>query len=89
MIRDAAKVRRRATTSLAGLGRYEEALAALNPDEAAIIQITGHFYYGVIDPIRGDPRFITYLTTLGIKDAHDRAQAWRAAHPPEKPEAKQ
>jgi hypothetical protein len=33
------------------------------------------------DPIRGDPRFVKLLTTLGATEAHARAQAWRAAHP--------
>jgi TolB-like protein/Tfp pilus assembly protein PilF len=80
--------RRRTIVPLAALGRYEEALNSLHPDEAAMTAVTGLFYYDTVDPIRNDPRFISYLTTLGIKEAHDRAQAWRAAHPPEKPQAR-
>jgi hypothetical protein len=38
--------------------------------------------------VRSDPRFVRFLQQVGWKDAHDRAQAWRAAHPPEKVAAK-
>ena len=37
------------------------------------------------DPIRDDRRFGKAFATLGFTEAHARAQAWRAAHPPEKP----
>ena len=33
----------------------------------------------VYDPIRADPRFVKLLATLGLTEAHARAQAWRAA----------
>jgi TolB-like protein/tetratricopeptide (TPR) repeat protein len=79
---------RSTTAPLVALGRYEEALNSLRPDEAAVTSITGLFYYDTIDPIRNDPRFVNYLTDLGVKAAHDRAQAWRKAHPPEKPQAR-
>ena len=76
--------RRLTTSPLAALGRYDEALDSLQPDNAPMLLVSGHLYLDTLDPIRNDPRFVTYLTTLGIKAAHDRAQAWRAAHPPEK-----
>ena len=40
------------------------------------------------DPIRHDPGYEAYLARTGLTEANARAQAWRAAHPPEKPEAK-
>jgi len=42
----------------------------------------------VFDPLRSDPRFREVLKTVGLAEANDRAQAWRAAHPPEKVAAK-
>ena len=38
-----------------------------------------------LDPVRKDPRFLRVLEQIGMKEAHARAQAWRAAHPPQKP----
>jgi hypothetical protein len=38
--------------------------------------------------VRADPRFVRYLSVLGVTEAHARAQSWRAAHPPDKSEAK-
>ena len=80
--------RRLTTAPLAALGRYDEALDSLQPDNAAMTATSGHFYSSALDPIRNDPRFVKYLDALGIKAAHDRAQAWRASHPPEKVELK-
>jgi TolB-like protein/Flp pilus assembly protein TadD len=45
-------------------------------------------YDAMVDPVRSDPRFQNMLATLGLTEAHARAQAWRAAHPPEKAVAK-
>ena len=80
--------RRLIAPPLTTLGRYDEALDSLQPDNAAMLLVSGQLYLSTLDPIRSDPRFVTYLTTLGIKAAHDRAQAWRKAHPPEKLVAK-
>ncbi len=67
------------------LGRTEEVLSALETSEVK----TGHaaitFFSPEYDAIRDDPRFVKFLATLGRTEAHARAQAWRAAHPPEKP----
>lgn len=41
-----------------------------------------------IDPVRSDPRFKKFLETIRATEAHARAQAWRATHPPEDPAAK-
>jgi TolB-like protein/predicted Zn-dependent protease len=73
---------------LALLGRTEEALAALNPETVQSINVDLWLFQPAIDPMRGDPRFRKFLETLGLTEAHARAQAWRAAHPPEKVEAK-
>jgi TolB-like protein/Tfp pilus assembly protein PilF len=73
---------------LAVVGRWDEALkeleaAKLNSVNAGIVCVSS-----VFDPIRSDPRFRQALEQLGLSEAHARAQAWRAAHPFAKPEAK-
>ncbi len=70
------------------LGRTEEGLAALIPDEMQSTYLHDVLFEPWYDPVREDPRFRQFLETLGVTDAHARAQAWRKAHPPEKPEAK-
>ncbi len=75
-------------TALAALGRREEALQTLEPDGASLLGVGFLFYQPEFDPIRNDPRFVRFLEQVGWTDAHARAQAWRKAHPPEKPEAK-
>ncbi len=74
--------------ALLALGRQAEALAELSPEKVSILGVVGIFYSPLFDPIRADPRFVGVLATLGLTEAHDRAQAWRKAHPPEKPEAR-
>ena len=66
------------------LGRYDEALAAMNPAEMS----PQSFYQANLEPIREDPRFKHVLATLGLTEADARTQAWRRAHPPEKPAAR-
>ncbi|MDP3069481.1 MAG: tetratricopeptide repeat protein [Opitutaceae bacterium] len=66
------------------LGRYEEALAAMNPAEMN----PQSFYQTNLDPVRDDPRFKQVLATLGLTDTDARVRAWHQAHPPEKPAAK-
>jgi TolB-like protein/predicted Zn-dependent protease len=73
---------------LAALGRQEAALAALDPDWLVSTRVDWLLYHPIFDPMRNDPRFRSMLRTVGLEEAHARAQAWRAAHPPEKPEAK-
>jgi hypothetical protein len=74
--------------ALAALGKHDEALAGLDADEMSATGVSYLFYRPALDPIRHDPRFVRLLEQLGLKDAHARAQAWRAANPPEKPAAK-
>jgi adenylate cyclase len=72
--------------ALALAGRHDEALTAL-----ANCQLRAGDYYARVlyepawDPTRADPRFRALLDGLGLSAAHDRAQAWRAAHPPTRP----
>jgi len=73
---------------LLALGRVEEAIAALDASTIRANYLDDLLFDPVVDPIRGDPRFKQFLATLGVTQAHARAQAWRAAHAPEKPEAK-
>ena len=69
---------------LAHLGRYEDALAALDPATVPVNMMQDVLFEPYLDPIRSDPRFVKVLATLGMTEAHARAQAWRKAHPPEK-----
>ena len=71
---------------LAGLGRYGEALDSLDPAEIGFADDA--LRAPCLDPMRSDPRFAKLIAMLGMTDASARAQAWRAAHPPEIPEAK-
>ena len=65
------------------LGRKEEALAALDPGEMLSTYVHDLLFEPWYDPVRTDPRFQEFLETLGITEAHARAQAWRKAHPAE------
>ena len=66
---------------LAILGRAEEALAAMDPALMHTQPWSDVLFDSAFDPIRADPRFVKLLATLGMNEAHARAQAWRAAHP--------
>jgi hypothetical protein len=65
------------------LGRQDDALAELTRLPAVELGARGYdrvIYWEVFDPVRRDSRFIKIMDELGVKDAHDRAQAWRAAN---------
>ncbi len=68
-------------TALARLGRPQEALAVMDPATTNISTAAELLFSEKYDPIRADPRFAKLLATLGLTEAHARAQAWRAAHP--------
>jgi TolB-like protein/Tfp pilus assembly protein PilF len=74
---------------LAQLGRPDDALAALDAANAISVMVERWLFEPAIDPLRNDPRFTKFLATLGLTEAHARAQAWRAAHPAEKPRVNQ
>ncbi len=71
------------------VGRSEDALNSLSDISGASYgeEIEVNFR-PIFDPVRNDPRFVRYLATVGLTEGHARAQAWRAAHPPEKAETK-
>ncbi|MDP2136499.1 MAG: tetratricopeptide repeat protein, partial [Candidatus Didemnitutus sp.] len=73
---------------LVELGRMQEALDVLDPGAMGINGMGYYLFDPVFDPIRQNPRFVRMLATLGMTEAHARAQAWRAAHPPKKVEAR-
>ncbi len=73
---------------LAALNRYDDALAAFDPAWIVSSRADYLLFHPVFDPMRGDPHFQKNLATLGLTEAHDRAQAWRKAHPPEMAVAK-
>jgi TolB-like protein/tetratricopeptide (TPR) repeat protein len=68
---------------LLALGRQDEALASLTPDRTNAVILDSILFDPDYDPLRGNPRFTEYIAELGLADAYARAQAWRAAHPPE------
>ena len=74
--------------ALAALGRHREALAALDPRSFSWGDLDTLLFEPLFDPLRADARFQEVLRELGMTEAHARAQAWRAAHRPEKLEAK-
>ena len=67
---------------------YDEWLGAITPSDIHVIGLKGLLLIDQLDPVRHDPRFTKLIATLGLTEAHARAQAWRKAHPPEKPVAK-
>ena len=67
---------------LAALGRQKEALDTLNPAMLGMSDIGDFLVSTDFDPVRENPQFVQLLATLGLTEAHARAQAWRAAHPP-------
>jgi tetratricopeptide (TPR) repeat protein len=74
--------------TLAALGRYDDVIATLQSGSLAANRADRVYFYPCFDPIREDPRFRKALADSGALEAHDRAQAWRKAHPPEKPAPK-
>jgi tetratricopeptide (TPR) repeat protein len=74
--------------TLIALGRTDEALAFLQSDRVTILLMSIFCYAPEYDAVRSDPRVVSYLARTGLTEAHARAQAWRKAHPPEKPAAK-
>jgi len=75
-------------TVLLAAGQREAALDALaDPSGLSKGSVIDILYQRICDPVRADPRFVRFLATLDLTEAHARAQAWRRSHPPDKPEA--
>jgi tetratricopeptide (TPR) repeat protein len=70
---------------LLAVGRRDDALDKLHPAEVPATAIDQWLFAPFVDRVRNDPRFVTFIATLGLTEAHARAQAWRAAHPPQFP----
>ncbi len=70
--------------TLLALGRREESLVMMQAGQMKVQTVELLYYWPIFDQIRHEPRFVQLLDTLAVTEAHARAQAWRAAHPPEK-----
>jgi TolB-like protein/Flp pilus assembly protein TadD len=73
---------------LFSLGRFNEWFDRFKPSDFYVSGIKAILFSKGWDPVRQDPRFGKLIATLGLTEAHARAQAWRAAQPPDKPAAK-
>jgi TolB-like protein/Tfp pilus assembly protein PilF len=74
--------------TLAALGRYDDCIAVLQAGALTANGVEFIYFFPSFDPIRHDPRFQKALAASGATEAHDRAQAWRAAHSPKELKAK-
>jgi TolB-like protein len=86
-VRPTESVRLRIGTLLA-LGRKEEAMALITMKKIRSGRAVDYFWDPIFDPVRNDPRWVKFIADAGETEAHARAQAWRAAHPLEKPAVK-
>lgn len=66
------------------LGRKGDALAELTAQWLPSFWIDEVLWNPHFDGLRPEPEFVAWLKKVGLTEAHARAQAWRAAHPPEK-----
>jgi TolB-like protein/cytochrome c-type biogenesis protein CcmH/NrfG len=74
--------------ALSALGRKDAALSALDPNWFSANRADVLLFDHLLDPVRREPAFLRLLDQLGLREAHQRAQAWRAAHSPGKPAGK-
>lgn len=74
-----------AAAALLVLGLTDACWHALEQGSRNILSADELLFWPVFDSIRGESRFQKMLAELGLTEAHARAQAWRAAHPPERP----
>jgi tetratricopeptide (TPR) repeat protein len=73
---------------LIALGQTDEAMALLSSQWFHLYFAADFLWDPIYDSLRNDPRWAKFIADLGLSEAHARAQAWRKAHPPEKPVAK-
>ena len=62
-------------------GRYDAFLDHFEKDHSDFMGRNTALYDIALDPVRGHPRFKAWLARYGMEQAHERAQAWRAANP--------
>jgi TolB-like protein/Tfp pilus assembly protein PilF len=65
-----------------------QAFTKLDPAQARSIFVNNWLFAPNLDSVRADPRFVKFIEAVGLTEAHGRVQAWRAAHPAEKPASK-
>ena len=75
--------------NLVVLGRTEDAMALMTSRGMirglTAAYATDYLWDPIYDPVRNDPRWVKFMAEAGLTEAHARAQAWRKAHPAEKP----
>ncbi len=71
--------------SLLALGRSEEVFTQLTKTGFNLYRAADYLWDPSFDTVRNDPRWAKLIADAGLTEAHARAQAWRKAHPPEKP----
>jgi Flp pilus assembly protein TadD len=79
----------RLVVGLLALGQKEKAIAMVTGQELNRYFAADYLWDPGYDPLRNDPRWLKRMKDGGLLEAHGRAQAWRAANPPEKPRVKQ
>ena len=67
--------------SLVAMGRPKEALDTMKAERLALSDVGLLLDSPDLDPVRQEPQFVQLLATLGLTEAHARAQKWRAARP--------
>jgi serine/threonine-protein kinase len=67
------------------LGRQRDVLAELSAQWLPPYWIDEVLWNPLFDSMRADAAFVAWLQKTNLTAAHARAQAWRAASPPEKP----
>jgi hypothetical protein len=70
------------------LGKREEAFTVFRDGSSNVTVADVLLWWPVFDAVREEPEFKAMIAAMGFTEAHARAQAWRAAHPPEKVEVK-
>jgi TolB-like protein len=62
-------------------GRYDIFFDHFEADHSDFMDRNIAMFDRALDPVREQPRFRAWLARHGMQDAHDKAQAWRAANP--------
>ena len=62
-------------------GRHDEFFDHFEKDHSDFMGRNQALYDIALDPVRSHPRFKSWLARYGMEQAHERAQAWRAANP--------